>query len=84
MSEPTYRVELVYDPTTDYDVNRWQASIYRVSDDSHIHMTFGETMEQAFDRAQEFVRRAAQAQHDGRTVLLSEDGDILDPHEVTR
>ena len=84
MSEPTYRVELEYDSVTKFFQNRWRAKVYRVADDESVLMEFGATMEEAFDAAQMRVKMMSLPQPDGTTVLLSEDGDILDPHEVQR
>lgn len=84
MSEPTYRVELQHDPA-EIKPCQWAARIYRVADDVQVASTqWGETREASFDAAQEIVRRMAVPPEDPSTVYLTEDGDILDPHEVAR
>ena len=84
MSEPTYRVEVQHDPS-EIDGLQWSARIYRLSDDAQPYPTqWGATMEDAFERAQELVKRVAAGPTSGATVLLTEDGEIIDPHEVQR
>ena len=83
MSEPTYRVELDNDPT-EIEPCRWHGKIYRVSDGEQVQSTWGSTLEEAFDAAQTWARAALEEADPSRTVYLTEDGDILDPHEVQR
>lgn len=81
MSEPTYRVELEHHP---HDEDwPWAASVIRVSDELPLFVRCGSTREDAFDRAQQAIRVMGQPQAPS-SVYLSEDGDILDPHEVQR
>ena len=84
MSEPTYRVELQHDPS-EISGLEWSARIYRISDGEQAFVTqWAGSREDAFDRAQGIVRRVAAGGESPSTVLLTEDGDILDPHEVQR
>lgn len=84
MSEPTYRVDLSNDPT-EIEPCRWAARIIRLSDGEQVTGSqWGATREQAFDAAQEWIKRANGPSEPPSSVYLSEDGDILDPHEVTR
>ena len=83
MSEPTYRVELDHDPT-EIEPCKWHARVFRITDDEQVHSTWGGTLEQAFDAAQEWCRASLADPEPSRTVYLTEDGDILDPHEVQR
>ena len=83
MSEPTYRVELTHHPENGLGV-RWEAAVYEIAsgDTFPMHTMFGADREQAFDHAQGWIKAKAQAPDDPSTVFLTEDGDILDPHEV--
>ena len=81
MSKPTYRVDLDHTPE---DIEwPWSASVVRLSDELPLFVRCGNTREQAFERAQAAVKEAGNKQSSS-VVLLTEDGDILDPHEVQR
>ena len=80
MSEPTYRVDLTHNPA---DLYPWRAVIVRLSDDTEIKSCVDGSREEAFAEA---VRIVHAINHPERpsSVYLSEDGDLLDPHEVQR
>lgn len=83
MSEPTYRVDLIHYPANGSAV-QWGADITRVATDELIMCVHAATREAAFDNAQEWVKAQAAEPERSSTVYLTEDGDILDPHEVQR
>ena len=83
MSEPTYRVDLTHLPANGEAV-QWCADISRVATDELIMCTHGASREQAFENAQEWVKAQSAEPERSSTVYLTEDGDILDPHEVQR
>ena len=78
MSEPTYRVEIKPTGTAEFP---WSASIYRISDERLVAGKVGETEQEAFRRAQDFVRAVSQ-QAESEPVFLTEDGEIHDRHEA--
>lgn len=80
MSEPTYRVDLTHSPAEMYP---WRAAIVRLSDDEEVKGCVAPTREEAFAEA---LRVVVSLKHPERpsSVYLSEDGDLLDPHEVQR
>lgn len=80
MSEPTYRVELDHNPADSFP---WKATLVRIADNYAMRTVVGQSREDAFDRAQAVVR-AMRNPEPSSTVDLTEDGDILDPHEVQR
>lgn len=77
MSEPTYRVDLQHHPEQTFP---WVATVVRLADDFPMRTTVGSNREDAFDRAQAIVRAMSQPEAPS-TVFLSEDGDIIDPHD---
>lgn len=90
MSEPTYRVDLTHKPENGVEVE-WHAAVYSIVDydvnDPYAVAMFDAyraTREDAFDAAQAWCKAKAQAPQSPSVVLLTEDGDILDPHEVQR
>lgn len=87
MSEPTYRVELTHHPENGLGVE-WRAAVYPAAEDDSYPYTmfdaFRATREDAFDVAQAWCKAKAQEPLAPSTVMLTEDGDILDPHEVQR
>lgn len=82
MSEPTYRVELVHNPVN--EAWPWEAVIYRVADDEYMAARLGVTRQDACENAQSWARAASMEAEARSVVMLTEDGDILDPHEVQR
>lgn len=83
MSEPTYRVELTHHPENGAAVC-WRAAIYWPSSfgsDDYVTDFLGRSREHAFELAQTWVRGKSQKPDDPSTVYLTEDGDILDPHD---
>ena len=93
MSEPTYRVELSHHPENGLEVE-WRAAVYSAADvepvmGSSIYAmslfdAYRATREDAFDAAQAWCKAKAQEPLSPSTVFLTEDGDILDRHEVER
>lgn len=81
MSGPTYRVELTHHP--EMPTRPWRAEIHRIADDEYLGEQWGESRQVAAELAGAWVWRRAHAE-DPSTVMLSEDGDLLDPHEVQR
>lgn len=84
MSEPTYRVELIHDPASEYPNVPWSAEIFRITDGERVYLTFEPSREAAFNDAQAWIKRQLLDAERPSTVFLTEDGDILDPHEVQR
>lgn len=80
MSEPTYRVDLSHHP--EHLPYPWRGVVVRLSDEQEIKLTVGESREDAFARALQFVHdlNRIEPQHPS-SVYLSEDGDLLDPHD---
>ncbi len=80
MSEHTNRVDLSRNPASTL---RWRASIVRLSDGAVIQ-TFETSMgrEEAFARALAYVTALRAGPEPDHSVYLSEDGDLLDPHEA--
>ena len=83
VSEPTYRVELTHHPENGEFVS-WKASLYLIASEHCVTSFYRAGREEAFDAVQKFVRGLIQEPERPSTVLLTEDGDILDPHEVQR
>ena len=84
MSEPTYRVELAHDPT-EPEVFQWSARVIRLSDESQMCARFGASREEAFAGGQSWIQMYHHAERQAPSeVYLTEDGSILDPHEVQR
>ena len=82
MSEPTYRVDLTHNPADGSNVC-WTARVFRPSQqDEHVHVTWGSSREEAFDLAQLWIKANTIAPQPPSTVYLTEDGDILPPHEL--
>ena len=84
MSEPTYRVELVHNPASDYPNVPWSAEVFRITDSGRVYITFEPSRDEAFNAAQAWIKRQLLDAERPSTVFLTEDGDILDPHEVQR
>lgn len=84
MSEPTYRVELIHNPASEYPSVPWSAEVFRLMDDERVFITFETSRDSAFDVAQAWVKRQLLDAERPSTVMLSEDGEIIDPHEVQR
>lgn len=80
MSEPTYRVDLSHDPSQIYP---WRASIVRLADEQELRGLVADSREDAFALAVKYVHGLNQPQRPS-SVYLSEDGDLLDPHEAQR
>ena len=80
MSEPTYRVDLTHNPGEMYP---WRAAVVRLSDDEPLRVLVAESREEAFALALRYVVALKHPEH-ASSVYLSEDGDLLDPHEVQR
>ena len=84
MSEPTYRIELTHDPASASAVC-WTAKVYAVADDSYaITEFYGASREDAFDRAQTWLRAKSLPPEPGSTVFLTEDGELLDPFDTVQ
>ena len=83
MSEPTYRVRLIHRPEKESHLE-WEAAVFRCADDTFADTFIAESREAAFDKARSWVVRKSLPAEDPSTVYLTEDGDILDPHEVQR
>ena len=80
MSEPTYRVDLSHDPGQMYP---WRAAVIRLSDEQELRGLVADSREEAFSLALQYVV-ALRSPERSSSVYLSEDGDLLDPHEVQR
>ena len=80
MSEPTYRVDLTHDPALMYP---WRAAVVRLSDDQELRGLVADSRQEAFELALQYVVSIRNPEHSS-SVYLSEDGDLLDPHEVQR
>ena len=80
MSEPTYRVDLSHTPGNLYS---WRAAVVRLADDEELKGLVADSREEAFGLAVKFVYDLNHTER-GSSVYLSEDGDLLDPHEVQR
>ena len=86
MSEPTYRVELTHHPENGIDVE-WRAAVYAIAfapGSLSVYDAFRATREDAFGAAQAWCKAKATEPLTPSTVFLTEDGDILDPHEAQR
>ena len=84
MSEPTYRVELTHEPDAAFPGIPWKARVLRVADDQHVTTKYNSTREAVFEEAQAAIKVMLAPKEQSSTVYLSEDGDILDPHETQR
>ena len=80
MSEPTYRVDLTHDPSQMY---QWRAAVIRLADDEELKGLVADSREEAFTLALQYVV-ALRSPERSSSVYLSEDGDLMDPHEVQR
>lgn len=81
MSEPTYRVELTHHP--EMPTAKYRAMIYTVAGDEYIGEQWAETRQLAAELAGAWCWQRTHSEAPS-TIMLTEDGDILDPHEVQR
>lgn len=84
MSEPTYRVELVHEPLNPA-ATAWCATVRLAAfpDDVPLAHGYGLTADEALGKAKAYCRNRG-TDTELQVYLLTEDGDILDPHEVQR
>ena len=80
MSEPTYRVDLTHNPGEMYP---WRAAVVRLADEEELRGLVADSREEAFALALQYVVGLRNPER-STSVYLSEDGDLLDPHEVQR
>lgn len=74
MSEPTYLIRVIHDPTS--LTLPYEARITRLADDSHAATRWGTSAEEAVKAAQAFIRAEASQREPERTYYADEDGTI--------
>lgn len=72
MSEPTYRIEITYDPQN--ESFPWDARVYRIADGKKMWFAFGHSQDEAEASARKMIARADRAEP-GRTVYADENGE---------
>lgn len=77
-----YRVEVTHQPRNGSAVC-WEAKVYRPADNTHAeYSTFRGSREQAFDDAQDWVKKSQLTRELPSTVYLDAAGEIIDSTEL--